>query len=147
MAKQPNGEQFNGSAAQMRDSPWMATEDIIGAGGSIELTIDQVIKYHNVEFQGGRKKPVVYAIRFDKAKREQIVNATRKRALIDLFGPKVADWHGKRVCVYAGTQQMAGKTVPAMFIRAASEQPATNQPMTDDDKAAIIAAEQEQSHE
>lgn len=145
MAKQPSGEQFNGSAAQMRDSPWMATEDIIGVGGSMDLTIEQVLKYRNVEFEGGRKKPVVYAIRFAGAKREQIVNATRKRKLVELFGAKVSDWIGKRVCVYAGTQQMAGKTVPAMFIREATPQANPGQPMTDDEKAAIVAAEQEQA--
>ncbi len=92
-------EIFDGRASQMRDSPWMASEDLDGIG-EVTMKVARVHKHQDVEFEGGRKKPVVYSLEFEKAKRQLILNGTNRKSMQSKYGNDVKNWIGKEVTVY-----------------------------------------------
>ena len=101
----------------MRDSPWLASEDIEGKG-DIKLTIEKVFRQENVAFEDGRSKPVVYSIQFAKAKRRLVLNATNRKQLASMFGPEVADWIGQQITLYVDPNvKMKGQLTKGIRIR------------------------------
>ena len=88
---------FDGRASDMRDSPWLASEDL---DGDVTLTIKQCHLHQNVEFEAGRKKPKVFTLEFEKAKRQLVLNGTNRKKLQTKFGNNVQDWKGKQVTLY-----------------------------------------------
>lgn len=97
---QQRPEPYDGHAAQMRESPWLASEDLEATGGEAILTIKRVWHHHDVEFEQGRRKPDVYALEFAGAKRQLALNATNRRALQQMFGNHTREWVGKRVTLF-----------------------------------------------
>jgi hypothetical protein len=91
--------EFDGRASEMRDSPWLASEDLDGVG-EVKLTIRKVHKHTDVEFEAGRKKPVVYALEFEKAKRQLALNGTNRRWLAAKYGNNVQGWIGKEITLH-----------------------------------------------
>lgn len=97
---------FDGRASEMRDSPWLASEDL---DGDVTLTIKQCHKYENVEFEAGRKKPLVFTLEFEKAKRQLVLNGTNRKKLQTKFGNNVQDWKGKQVTLYVQSGIRVGR--------------------------------------
>ena len=92
-------ELFDGRASEMRDSPWLASEDLDGLG-EVELEIKAVHRHTDVEFDAGRKKAVVYSVEFVKAKRQLVLNGTNRKSIVAKYGNNVKDWVGKKIKLY-----------------------------------------------
>lgn len=119
----PNGQDFDGTTAEMRDSPWLAAEDLQAApGGKANVTIERVLKYTNVRFAAGPAKPEVYALKFAGKQRELALTASANRKeMARQFGIKTADWIGKKIQLYTSTTKLKGEDVPCIRIREASK--------------------------
>ena len=119
MPKKP--KEFDGKASQMRDSPWLASEDIEDAGGSVDVTILSCFQHEDVEFDGGRRKPVVYTLAFKGADKQLVLNATNRKSLVSVFGRDVGKWKDQKVQLYVQDGiRMGGKTVTGIRIRETS---------------------------
>lgn len=101
---------FDGRASEMRDSPWLASEDLDGLD-EITLKIKQVYRRENVEFEAGRKKPVVFTLEFEKAKRQLVLNGTNRRKLQAKFGNDVKGWIGQSVTLYVEQGIKVGREI------------------------------------
>ncbi len=87
---------FEGRSAEMKkDTPWLASEDIMGMG-DVPVTITGCYLHRNAQFDDGRKEDV-YALAFEGKKKQLVLNATNRKTLVDWFGPNVPDWIGKGV--------------------------------------------------
>jgi len=114
------GKEFDGKVSEMRDSPWLASEDVLDFGGQVTLTIAKCRKHENVEFEAGRVEPVVFTLEFKGAAKQMILNSVNRKSLTALFGRDVGGWSGQKVCVYVDPNvRMMGKTVNGLRIRAA----------------------------
>lgn len=109
---------FEGRSAEMKkDSPWLASEDLIGLG-DVKVLIDSVHRHVDVEFDAGRKEKVVYSIKFKGKSKHLILNSTNRKTLVAKFGVNVKDWAGKEVTLYVDPNvRMMGKTVPGLRIK------------------------------
>ncbi len=121
-------EPFTGTTAQMKKSPWLASEDLAGLS-SPELVIDGVYRNTDVEMEGGRKEKELFSIAFKGASKQMILNATNRRALSTSFGADTRQWIGKRVKLYVQDNvKMGGKLVCGL--RIAVPPPAARVPKT-----------------
>ena len=110
-------EEFHGAAGQMRQSEWLAAEDIRGHG-DVNAVIAGVYVSRNVEFEGGLKKPVVHSIAFVGKERKLIVNAARRKVLVKARGSNVDNWIGCTVTMYVDeTVKMKGQAVGGIRFR------------------------------
>lgn len=98
--KPPPGEDFHGTTSDMRaDNPWLASEDLIGAG-DVKVTIAAVKLHRNAEFEGGRKDDV-YALHFKGATKALILNKGNRRTIALMFGTRDPQkWIGKQITLY-----------------------------------------------
>lgn len=103
-------EEFEGTSGEMRDSPWLASEDIEGKG-DVPVTIEKVFRHRNVEFEGGRKKAIVYALQFERCQRQLVLNGTNRKQINSMFGNKVTDWIGKTIKLYVDPNVRLGSEV------------------------------------
>lgn len=107
-------------ASEMRKSNWLASEDLLDRGGTITAVILQCEKHTNVEFEQGRKEKVVYTLKFAKAVKELVLNATNRKTLAELFGRDVSAWKGQKIQMYVDPSvRLMGKTVNGIRIREA----------------------------
>ena len=87
-------EEFSGHSSQMRgDSPWLASEDLLGRG-DVQVTIGKCFFHRGAEFDEGRKEDV-YALSFEGKSKQLVLNATNRRTLVSLYGADVARWAGQ----------------------------------------------------
>lgn len=100
--------EWQGRSAAMRESPWLASEDIDGLGDVI-VTIETVHKDENVEFELGRTKPVVYSVKFKGHQRKMIVNGVNRKTLVNFFGVETKNWLGKSITLYVKDGVKVGK--------------------------------------
>jgi len=109
-------EPFTGTTAQMKKSPWLASEDLAGLS-SPELVIDGVYRNTDVEMEGGRKEKELFSIAFKGASKQMILNATNRRALSHSFGADTKKWIGQKVKLYVQDNvKLAGKIVSGLRI-------------------------------
>lgn len=117
MPKTPPPEDYEGRSSVMRDSTWLAAEDIDGLG-DVTLTIEKVHVRKNVEFDFGRKTPVVYSLKFKGKQRELILNSAKRNVIQDAYGSSTGDWVGKEVTLYVDPNvKMKGEKVKGIRIR------------------------------
>lgn len=93
-------KEFHGTVSQMRVSPWLASEDLLGLG-EIQVTVEGVFIHEDVKMDGGRSEPMLYAVKFAGKEKQMILNATNRKALSTAFGAKVNNWTGKTVYLRA----------------------------------------------
>ncbi|MBU2048815.1 MAG: hypothetical protein KKH61_07535 [Gammaproteobacteria bacterium] len=93
------GEEFAGRASEMRNSPWLASEDILGLG-DVRATIERVWRHRDVTMQDGRKEAVLYALSFAGKDKRMVLNATNRKRLAAAFGADVRKWTGKNILLY-----------------------------------------------
>lgn len=115
----PPGKVYEGPSGVARDSVWLTNEDL-PHDRDTTLKIEAVVRRDNVKFQGGRAKPIMLSLRFEKVRRELGLNATNRKVLNALFGSRCKDWVGHKVTLFV--QQDVGypngTTGPAVRIRA-----------------------------
>lgn len=114
------GKEYSGPSGVARESNWLTNEDL-PHDKDTPVTIEKVMLYKNVKFQGGRMKDHVIALRFVKAKRELALNATNRKTLATLFGSNnCGDWYGKRILLFVeqDVRRPDGSRGPAVRIRA-----------------------------
>jgi hypothetical protein len=95
-----NSKTFSGTVSQMRNSPWLASEDLLGLG-EVEVKIESVHEHRNVKMDGGRTEPVIYALKYEGKDKQMILNATNRKALSHAFGAKTQGWIGQKVFLRA----------------------------------------------
>lgn len=116
MNKLPEGEVFEGRSGEMKTSPWLASEDLMGVEAEVEIVCCH--KFLDVEFDKGRKEPTVYALQFKGRRKQLVLNSTNRRALVERFGVNVKDWSGKKVTLYVDDKvRFRGKTVCGIRIK------------------------------
>lgn len=111
-------EVFEGrSAAMKKDSPWLASEDLLGLP-DVKVEIEGVYRHSDVEFDAGRKEKFVYSVKFKGKSKQLVLNATNRKTLVAKFGTNVKDWAGKQVSLYVDENvRMMGKTVCGIRIK------------------------------
>ena len=92
-------KEFTGHSAEMRaDTPWLASEDLLGKG-DVEATISSVFFHTGAKFDEGREEDV-YTLSFEGKTKQLVMNATNRRALVAKFGPDTKEWRGKKIKLY-----------------------------------------------
>lgn len=108
---------YRGPSGIARESNWLTFEDL-PEGRDVVVEIEEVLERRGVVFQGGRKKPIVLALKFKGKDRELGLNSTNRKRLNKLFGYMTGNWVGKRITLYVDPHvQMAGEEVSAVRIR------------------------------
>lgn len=114
---EPKGEVFEGRSSEMKESPWLASEDILDAG-DVQVKIVACHRFKDVEFDKGRKESTVYAIEFKGKQKKLVLNSTNRKTLVAKFGPNVKDWSDKDVVLFVDKRvRFAGKTVCGIRIK------------------------------
>lgn len=118
MTTQTNTQEFDGLASQMRQSQWMACEDLDGFTEA-KCTIEHVWLHRNVSFEEGRKQDKVYSLGFKGKAKQLVLNATNRRRLVALFGSKTTEWIGQTITLYVkdGVRSPKGGTTRGIRIR------------------------------
>lgn len=113
-------EKFEGRAAVLRVSPWLAAEDLDGLG-DIKVTIEAVHARSGVTLQDGRKEPgKLYSLKFKGKDRELILKtAENRRNLTGKFGVDTKAWIDKEITIYCkdGVRSPKGGTTKGIRIR------------------------------
>jgi hypothetical protein len=117
MNKKPNGEVFEGRSSEMKDSPWLASEDLMDVG-DVKVKVVCCHRYKDVEFDKGRTESKVYTLEFEGKKKELVLNNTNRKTMVAKFGTDVREWAGKEVVLYVDKRvRFAGKTVCGIRIK------------------------------
>lgn len=114
--------EFEGHSSEMKTkSTWLAVEDLTDRG-DVAVVIEGVFKDENVEFDQGRKEPVVFSISFVGGKKRLVLNATNRKTLVSLYGANVCEWKGQRVTLYVDPNvTMMGKVTGGVRIKSTKE--------------------------
>lgn len=112
----PKGKVYEGPSGVGRDSVWLTAEDLV-EGRDMKVTIENVILYPEVSFQGGRKRVNLLGLKFVGKERVLGLNATNRKALNRAFSNIVKGWKGQEIVLYVAETQMAGETVKCVRIR------------------------------
>ena len=114
---EPKGEVFEGRSSEMKDSPWLASEDLLDAG-DVGVTIVACHRFKDVEFDKGRKEETVFALEFEGKKKKLVLNNTNRKTLVAKFGTNVKDWADKKITLFVDKRvRFAGKTVSGIRIK------------------------------
>jgi hypothetical protein len=117
MNQKPPGRPYTGPSGAMRESPWLAAEDIASVG-DVKVEIEGVFQYGSVEFEAGRKKSNVFTVKFKGKQKELCLNSTNRRTLYRLYGSNTKEWTGKTVTLYVDPAvKVAGKRVGGIRFR------------------------------
>lgn len=106
----PRGPQpYTGRASELRDSPWLAGEDLQGLG-EVTAEIEDVLLYPSVVFEAGRVKKNVAAIKFKGRDKQLVLSAgVNRKTLAELFGQDTRKWRGKMVKLWFDPSVLLGK--------------------------------------
>ena len=110
-------EPFEGRSSEMKkDSPWLASEDIMGL--EVEVEIEKVYRHMDVEFEAGRKEKILYSVAFVGKKKQLVLNSTNRKKLLAKFGVNVKEWVGKKVTLFVDSEvKLMGKKVSGIRIK------------------------------
>ena len=118
-------EEYTGGVSDMKDNPWLASEDIDGLG-DIKVTIEGVFKNTDVMMDGGKKEAQLFSLKFVGKDKEMILNATNRKTLSAAFGANTKNWKNKEVILYVqgGVRNpKGGEPVKGLRLRANTENP------------------------
>jgi hypothetical protein len=121
--QKPVGVSYSGPSGIARvDSIWLTFEDL-PVGKDVKVTIEDVILYRQVTFEGGRTKTNLVGIKFVGKERVLGLNATNRKILAGMFSSATAAWKGKEITLYIGrarkpgTKESDGEQVDCVRIR------------------------------
>ena len=119
--KTAQGKPYTGpSGGLKKPSQWLASEDL--ADKEARVVIEAVELYDAVEFDAGRTEQNIGALKFQGKEKRMIINATNRKALVNLYGMNTADWVGKPVVVYVDFKVKAFGTIkPGLRLKAAAD--------------------------
>lgn len=119
--KTAQGKAYAGpSGGLKKPSQWLASEDL--ADKEARVIIETAELYDEVEFDAGRTERNVGALKFQGKEKRMILNATNRKALVNLYGMNTADWTGKPVIVYVDFKVKAfGAIKPGLRLKAAPD--------------------------
>ena len=113
----PSGEVFIGRSSEMKDSPWLASEDLLDVG-DVKVKVVGCHRYKDVEFDKGRQEPTIYTLQFEKKQKQLVLNNTNRKMMVAKFGTDVREWAGKTVTLYVDPKvRFAGRTVCGIRIK------------------------------
>lgn len=117
--QKPVGREYKGHSGIARESPWLTHEDLLAVGKrELTVTIEKVIEYRNVKFDGGRNKPICIALKFVKGSRELVLNRTNTKTLNKMFGYDTTAWFGQKITLFVtDTKAEGGEVVECIRIR------------------------------
>ena len=120
-------EPYTGMVSDMKDSPWLASEDLLGFD-EVSVVISGVFKNSDVPMDGGRKEPILYSVSFEGKDKQMILNATNRKSLSSAFGASTKDWVGKTIKLYVldGIRKPGGErgeTTTGLRIKASKPNP------------------------
>jgi hypothetical protein len=126
MSEQPDVMEFTGSSTEIRDSEYLASGDfqIPETDDYREeiVTIINVFERRNLVFEGGRKKPRGWTLKFAEKERELLINATNREMLKKLFGFDSLKWRGKKLLLWVDkTVKLKGQPKPGIRIKPVPE--------------------------
>lgn len=118
---EPNkGETYTGpSGGIKKPSEWLASEDL-PAETDVEVTIEDVRRFKDVKFEGGRAVPVVGALKFAGKEKLMILNATNRKRLVAQYTTDTKKWRGVKVALYVKPDcknPSGGAPIPGIRIR------------------------------
>lgn len=91
-------EDYTGSSSAMRDSKFLACEDIEGLG-DVTVEIEGVKRVADAAVQDGRKLNG-FALKFKGKDKMMVTNATNTKSLTRAFGVDTKKWAGQKVIIY-----------------------------------------------
>ncbi len=112
----PVGTPYEGPSGLFKDSIWLTAENLV-EGKDAVVTIEDVLHYKTVTFEGGREKHNMGGLKFAGRDRVLLLNATNRKVLNKAFGINTKLWKGEKVTLYVADAQFAGETVKAVRIR------------------------------
>lgn len=113
----PQGEVFEGRSSEMKESPWLASEDLMDVG-DVTVKIVACHRYRDVEFDKGRKESTVYTLQFEGKTKQLVLNNTNRKTLVAKYGTNVKEWADKEVVLYVDKNvRFAGKRVCGIRIK------------------------------
>ena len=126
MSEQTEVREFRGSSTEIRDSDYLAAGDfqIPETDDYREevVTIINVFERRNLIFEGGRKKPRGWTLKFAEKERELLINATNREMLKKLFGFDSTKWRGKKLLLWVDkTVKLKGQPKPGIRIKPVPE--------------------------
>ena len=140
-------DSFAGRMSEMRDSPWLASEDLEDPNGTgyIEttMTIAAVLEVRDAQFKGGRTKAKGYAIQFREIDRMLYLNGVNREKLKEMFGRKAGALVGKTIVLYVNPRvKLMGNIKPGIRIKSHDVPTPTPDELAyiDDTKALIAEA-------
>jgi hypothetical protein len=110
---------YTGSSSNMKESPWLASEDILDKEGGVPVTVEAVTKTEGAKFEGGReeKKPV-YSLKFKGKEKEMILNGVNRRAMVEMFGTATKNWVDQEITIYVQSGiKLMGELVNGLRIK------------------------------
>lgn len=119
-------EEYRGPVSAMKKSPWLASEDLLGIEGGVDVTIEAVMRHEQAVFDEGRVEAEVYSLKFEGKEKELVLNATNRKTLARAYGARTTEWAGKEINVYVqdGVRKPGGKrgeTTTGLRVRPVSE--------------------------
>ena len=114
---------FSGRVAEMRDSPWLSSEDLEDPAGNgyieAHVTIEKVLEITDAQFKGGRSKKRGFALQFAGKSRMLYLNGVNRETLKEMFGRRASDFVGKSIVLYVKPDvSLMGQKVPGIRIKA-----------------------------
>ena len=113
---------YDGPMSEMRDSPWLASEDLENPDGPgyIEkvMTINCIVEVRDAQFKGGRTKAKGFAVKFHETERMLYLNAINRDVLKAVHGRNAPDVVGKKIVVYVDPYvKLMGEVKPGLRLK------------------------------
>lgn len=105
---------------QMFDRSYLIAADL--GGKERILTVSRVAAGELQNKAGKTKKPIVYFT--ERPDLPLALNKTNTKTIVKLLGPRVRDWVGQALVLYATTTDMAGETVACIRVKPVRPAPA-----------------------
>ena len=90
----------------------------LNAADLAEPTTYTIKKWDLHDFEEGGQTERKARIFFEETERYVVLNSTRRRKLVDLFGADPEKWNGQKVVVYKGTTMFQGRETDCVSLDA-----------------------------
>jgi hypothetical protein len=110
------GQSYRGPSSALRDSQWLAAEDL-PEGKDIVVKVKDVQRHRDVSFRSGRVKKVVGALIFEGKDKMLPLNSGNRKMMDQIFGTDTAAWIGQSITLYVTDVLLAGEPVKGIKIR------------------------------
>jgi len=120
----PKGVEYDGPSGIARESTWLTNEDLV-EGKDANVQIEAVLKFGNLEFEGGRAKKNALGLKFNGKERLLLLNATNRKVMNAMFGSLTKAWKGQVITLFVTETNAFGEMVKCVRIRKQGARSAT----------------------